>query len=83
MDIRLTGALPTELKSLGLKSGMKFQDVQPAPGFPKGTVEIRWIDDGEEMRAIVRTYYYDEISKWPRISFNRNIMKFRKLQRQA
>jgi hypothetical protein len=58
MNIRLFGALPRELKELGLKPGMKFQNVDPAPGFPEGSMIIRWMDEGTEMRAVVSSYNY-------------------------
>jgi len=64
MNIKLVGALPRELKELGLKPGMKFQDVQQAAGYPEGSVIINWMDDGQQLRAVVTKYNYDTYNKY-------------------
>lgn len=63
MNIKLVGALPRELKELGLKPGMKFQDVEPAAQFPEGSVVIRWMEDGQELKAVVTRYNYETYTK--------------------
>jgi len=78
MNIKLVGPLNEELRDVGLKAGMKFQDVSPAPGYPKGTIMIFCEKDDAYVPVPVRSYYYEEISKWPRITFNRSILKFKK-----
>jgi hypothetical protein len=59
MDIRLTGALPRQLRELGLKSGDRFQNVEPAEGHRKGAVKIRFMFDDEENVAVVYPENYE------------------------
>lgn len=89
MNIKLVGALNQHLRDLGLKPGMEFREVIHAPGHPKGTVLISFIhhdiesDQDYERFEPVQEYYYKEVSKWPRITFNRSILKFRKQLKTA
>jgi len=83
MNIKLVGALSEELRDLGLRAGMKFQDVSFAPGYPKGTILIFYKKDGAYVPVPVRSYHYEEVSKWPRITFNRSILKFKKQLKTA
>jgi hypothetical protein len=53
MDIKLVGALPRQLRELGLKTGDRFQDVPPAPGHREGAVWVRFMNDDAECTAIV------------------------------
>jgi hypothetical protein len=46
---------------------MKFQNVEQAPGFPEGSMLIRWMDDGQEMRAVVSDYNYVKYRSFRRI----------------
>jgi len=66
MDIRLVGALPRQLRELGLKPGDKFQDVELAPDHRKGAVTVKFINDEKENLAVVFPENYEAISKWKR-----------------
>lgn len=58
MDIKLTGALPRELKDLGLKPGDRFKDVEPVTGLKYGAMRLRvWHDDEERVAVVYQENY--------------------------
>jgi hypothetical protein len=63
MDIKLTGALPRQLRELGLKAGDKFQNVEPADGHRKGAVRIRFMFDDAENVAVVYPENYERLRR--------------------
>jgi hypothetical protein len=60
MKIKLVGALPPELRDLGLKPGNMF-DAYPAPGMEISAVNIRLVKDGEIQVATVFARNYLKI----------------------
>jgi hypothetical protein len=63
MDIKLVGALPIELRQLGLKPGDKFQEVETAWGHRKGAVVIRFTFDDLPAQAVVYPENYIVMDK--------------------
>lgn len=72
MNIRLVGALPRQLKEVGLKPGDRFQDVQLAEGHRKGAVKVRFLNGDEENVAVIYPENYEKYyhgSSYPKRHF--------------
>lgn len=61
LNIKLVGALPIQLRELGLKPGDRFQNVEKAEGHREGAVKVRFIFDDNENVAIVYPENYVKI----------------------